>query len=74
MRVEVAVEVGTYAVDARDGRVGEVVGHVGGCVRLRPPGGGREWDVPWPVVTPAPPGVALRARVRALNRAARRGV
>ncbi len=64
-------EVGSYGVDTRDGRVGQVMGHVGGYVQLRPPGGGREWDCPPDAVTPAPPDVVLRARarVRAMNRA-----
>ncbi|GAA3372733.1 hypothetical protein GCM10020367_29100 [Streptomyces sannanensis] len=59
---------GSYAVDARDGRVGQVMGHVGTYVQLRPLGGGREWDCPPEAVRPAPPGVVLRARVRELNR------
>ena len=31
--------VGAYAVDVRDGRVGEVMGHVAGNVQLRPVAG-----------------------------------
>ncbi|MFG3507875.1 hypothetical protein ACGF5F_20520 [Streptomyces sp. NPDC047821] len=60
-----------YMIDARDGRIGEVMGHVGGYVQLRPLGGGREWDCPPEALTPAPPGEVLRARVRELNRQAR---
>ncbi len=60
--------VGSYAVDTRDGRVGQVMGHVGGYVQLRPAGGGREWDCPPDTAAPAPPDVVLRARVRAMNR------
>ncbi|MDX3693401.1 hypothetical protein PV726_24240 [Streptomyces europaeiscabiei] len=36
----------SYAVDVRDGRLGEVMGREGGYVQLRPVGGGREWDCP----------------------------
>lgn len=64
--------VGTYVLDARDGRVGQVMGHVGGYVQLRPPGGGREWDCPPDAVTRASPELVLRARVRALNRSSLR--
>ncbi|MEU8703432.1 hypothetical protein AB0C61_38440 [Streptomyces sp. NPDC048680] len=61
-------EPGSFAVDARDGRVGRVTGCVGPCVRLRPPGGGPEWDCPPDAVRPAPPGLVLRARVTEVNR------
>ncbi|MEU9982447.1 hypothetical protein [Streptomyces sp. NPDC050856] len=59
---------GEYMLDARDGRIGEVMGHVGGFVQLRPVGGGIEWDCPLDALLPAPPGDVLRARVRELNR------
>ncbi|MGW8377554.1 hypothetical protein [Streptomyces sp. ODS28] len=39
-----APDIGTLAVDTKTGRMGEVMDHAGGCVQLRPPGGGREWD------------------------------
>ncbi|MDT9682030.1 hypothetical protein RND61_08070 [Streptomyces sp. TRM76323] len=65
-------DTGAYVIDARDGRVGQVMGHVGGYVQLRPPGGGREWDCPPDAVAPAAPDVVLRARVRELNRASLR--
>ncbi|MEU1121579.1 MULTISPECIES: hypothetical protein [unclassified Streptomyces] len=61
-------ETGTYAVDYRDGSVGEVMGCVGGLVQLRPIGGGREWDCPPAEIGDAPPGELLRERVRELNR------
>ncbi|MEV3949238.1 hypothetical protein AB0K57_16515 [Streptomyces halstedii] len=61
-------EPGTFAVDGRDGRVGRVMRRVGPYVQLRPPGGGAEWECPWESVRPAPPGIALRARVREINR------
>lgn len=63
--------VGAYATDVRDGRLGEVMGHVGGRVQLRPVGGGREWECPPEAVGAAPPEEVLRARVRSRNREAR---
>ncbi|MEU9452155.1 hypothetical protein [Streptomyces sp. NPDC048277] len=62
---------GTYVADVRDGRIGEVRGHVGGQVQLRPPAGGREWDCPKESLEPAPPEEVLRAQVRWANRARR---
>ncbi|MEU7105141.1 hypothetical protein ABZ951_08820 [Streptomyces sp. NPDC046215] len=35
---------GTYVVDTRHDRVGEVMGHEGPRLQLRPPAGGREWE------------------------------
>lgn len=55
-------------IDARDGRIGRVMGNVGPYVQLRPPGGGREWDCPPDALRPAPPGEVLRARVQERNR------
>ncbi|MGW0330446.1 hypothetical protein ACWD0J_01000 [Streptomyces sp. NPDC003011] len=59
--------VGVHVVDVRDGRIGEVMGHVGGRVQLRPVAGGREWDCPPEATGPAPQGEVLRARVRRVN-------
>lgn len=59
--------VGTHVVDERDGRVGEVMGHVGGSVRLRPVAGGREWDCPRASVAVARPEEVLKARLRRTN-------
>ncbi|MGW8667415.1 hypothetical protein [Streptomyces niveus] len=42
-----------------------------GCVQLRPPGGGVEWDCPPGWIHPAPPTETLRAKVTELNRARR---
>jgi hypothetical protein len=58
---------GTYAVDTRTNRVGQVMGHEGPYVQLRPPGGGREWDVPPEAVRPASVRDELRARVTERN-------
>ncbi|MGW5127537.1 hypothetical protein ACWEQ7_26545 [Streptomyces sp. NPDC004069] len=63
--------VGAYAVDGRDGRIGEVMGCEGGYVQLRPVGGGREWDCPAGELGEADPAEILRERVRRLNRDAR---
>jgi hypothetical protein len=62
---------GTYVTDVRDGRIGEVRGHVGGRVQLRPVAGGREWDCPAGALEPASPDDVLRAQVRRANAAAR---
>jgi hypothetical protein len=59
--------VGSHVVDVRDGRIGEVMGHVGGRVQLRPVSGGREWDCPPESTGPAPQGDVLRERVRKVN-------
>ncbi|MFG3294591.1 hypothetical protein ACGF3G_38030 [Streptomyces sp. NPDC048179] len=58
---------GTYVTDVRDGRIGEVRGHVGGRVQVRPVDGGREWDCPAESLEPAPPEEVLRAQVRRAN-------
>ncbi|SDM68316.1 hypothetical protein SAMN04487981_102246 [Streptomyces sp. cf386] len=63
--------VGSHAVDARDGRIGEVRGHVGGKVQLRPVGGGREWDCPPDAVEVASRAEVLREQVQAVNREGR---
>lgn len=63
-----------YAVDLRNGRLGEVMGRVGGCVQLRPVRGGREWDCPPGELGEAPPDEVLRERVRRLNRDSVSGV
>jgi len=60
--------IGTHVVDVRDGRLGEVMGHVGGRVQLRPVAGGREWDCPPESTGPAPQADVLRARVRKVNK------
>ena len=59
--------VGAHVVDARDGRLGEVRGHVGGRVQLRPVAGGREWDCPPQAAEDAAPQEVMRARVQKAN-------
>ncbi|MER7839369.1 hypothetical protein ABTY98_26685 [Streptomyces sp. NPDC096040] len=63
--------VGTYVTDVRDGRIGEVMGHLGGKVQLRPVAGGREWDCPGESLAPAPSEEVLRAQVQRANKARR---
>jgi hypothetical protein len=63
--------IGTYVVDVRSGCVGEVMGHAGGMVRLRPVGGGREWGCPPESVGLAQQEEVLRARVRGVNKEGR---
>ncbi|MCS0600449.1 hypothetical protein NX794_04265 [Streptomyces sp. LP11] len=63
-----------YAVDGRTGKLGEVMGHVGGQIQLRPLGGGREWDCPPESVQPATQDDVLRERLRQLNRWSASGV
>ncbi|MFG3099957.1 hypothetical protein ACGFZL_05420 [Streptomyces sp. NPDC048182] len=48
--------IGELAKDTASGRIGVVMGEVGGRVQMRPVGGGREWDAMPNTV------VALRAR------------
>jgi hypothetical protein len=65
---EALPEIGAYVLDGRDGRIGQVTGHGEGRVRLRPPGGGQEWECPPAELGAAGPGELLRARVREVNR------
>ncbi|URN14545.1 hypothetical protein LUW77_17265 [Streptomyces radiopugnans] len=60
--------VGSYVVDSRSDRVGQVMGTVGGLVRLRPPGGGLEWDCPADALRLTGTCEELRARVTEINR------
>ncbi len=59
---------GALLVDRRNGKVGVVMGHVGPYVQLRPPRGGREWDVPPEDVRPPTPTEELSAKVAVANR------
>ncbi|WP_435858754.1 hypothetical protein [Streptomyces pathocidini] len=64
-------ERGSYAVDTRTDRIGQVMDHYGLFVQLRPPGGGLEWDCPPDALRPAARHDELRARVAELNRGSR---
>ncbi|MEU0704523.1 hypothetical protein ABZ513_27405 [Streptomyces bacillaris] len=60
--------IGALVVDGRNGKVGVVMGHVGPYVQLRPPRGGREWDVPPEDVRAPTPTEELSAKVAVANR------
>jgi hypothetical protein len=64
----VSPDVGALVVDRRNGKVGVVMGHVGQYVQLRPPRGGREWDVPPRDVRPPTPAEELSAKAAVANR------
>ncbi|MBT2385345.1 hypothetical protein [Streptomyces sp. ISL-11] len=64
---------GTFVLDERTGQVGEVMAHDGPHLQLRPPSGGREWDVQPGTARPATPAELLSAKVRAVNGAGRWG-
>ncbi|GHE65255.1 hypothetical protein GCM10018785_37630 [Streptomyces longispororuber] len=64
-------ELRDLVVDTERVKVGRVMGRVGGCLQLRPPGGGREWDADPARVRPADEDERLRAGIaeRSLRRA-----
>lgn len=64
----VSPDPGALVVDRRNGKVGVVMGHVGPYVQLRPPRGGREWDVPPEDVRTLTPTEELSAKVAVANR------
>nr|WP_107416864.1 hypothetical protein [Streptomyces sp. CC53] len=51
--------------DTSTGRVGLVMGRIGGYVQLRPPGGGREWDASPDNLESVPMSTALGPAARA---------
>ncbi|RKN70418.1 hypothetical protein D7231_21400 [Streptomyces klenkii] len=51
-------------IDIRWGKVGEVMGHEGPRLQLRPPLGGREWEAAPAVVRPASDAEVLSAKAR----------
>lgn len=61
-------DAGALVVDRRSGKVGVVRGKVGPYLQLRPPHGGREWDVPPEDVRPPTPTEELSAKVAVANR------
>ncbi|WP_127357424.1 hypothetical protein [Actinacidiphila soli] len=66
--------VGTLAVDTRRDEVGEVRGHVGPYVQLRPVDGGCEWDARPEDLRPLSAAETLSRRVAEANpRSHRRG-
>ncbi|MEU7163662.1 hypothetical protein AB0A70_03265 [Streptomyces morookaense] len=48
-----AIRLGSLMVDTRTERLGVVMAKEGGVCQLRPPRGGREWDVPPKALRPA---------------------
>ncbi|GAB2765473.1 hypothetical protein [Streptomyces bullii] len=65
--------IGELAKDTVSGRIGVVMGEVGGRVQIRPIGGGKEWDaMPGNVVPPsAREELSTRLAIRNGNRRAR---
>ncbi|MEU1124817.1 hypothetical protein ABZ371_14905, partial [Streptomyces sp. NPDC005899] len=66
--------VGIAVYDEGSGRVGLVTGHEGPCYRLRPLGGGPEWDADASRVRPAGAAELLSARVAEVNARSRAGL
>lgn len=60
-------EPGSFVVDLSRGEVGEVMGHEGPFLQLRPPRGGWEWDVRPGEVRPATDTERLSAKVQVAN-------
>lgn len=60
-------DVGTLMADARTDRIGRVMGNEGRYVQLRPPQGGKEWDVPPEALREPTPEEALHAKVTVAN-------
>ncbi|MEU6085132.1 hypothetical protein [Streptomyces sp. NPDC047108] len=65
--------VGDLAKDISTGRVGVVMGGLGGHVQLRPVGGGVEWDVRPDRIGPLTAREELSARLAIRNRDTERG-
>ncbi|WP_406404132.1 hypothetical protein [Streptomyces uncialis] len=57
-------DVGALMVDRRNNRTGKVMGHEGPYFQLRPPQGGREWDVPPEALREPTQTEGLRAKPR----------
>ncbi len=64
---------GAFVVDMRLGRLGQVVGHEGSRLRLRPPAGGPAWEVERDVVRAVTDAERLSAKVRVVNARGRWG-
>ncbi|MFE7772764.1 hypothetical protein ACFU5O_02460 [Streptomyces sp. NPDC057445] len=62
-----APAVGSYVIDTRNGQMGQVMGHEGPYVQLRPIGGGREWDCDPEVLRIATPAERLSAAMSHVN-------
>ncbi|RLV09089.1 hypothetical protein CTZ27_08190 [Streptomyces griseocarneus] len=66
-------EAGTFVVDTRTGRVGEIVAYEGRRVVLRPPFDSRDWEVDADAVRPATDAELLSAKVHRANLVSRWG-
>jgi hypothetical protein len=66
--------VGRTVHDPARNRIGEVMGHEGPYLQLRPLGGGREWDADPHTVRPLTRSETLRALVAEANARSRRRV
>lgn len=71
--VSKGMEEGDFVIDTRTGSVGCVRGNEGPRLRLRPVGGGREWDCPSGDARPATLAETMHAKVAAANALSRRG-
>ncbi|MEU1675988.1 hypothetical protein ABZ752_28730 [Streptomyces roseifaciens] len=60
-------------MDTRTERLGQVMGHEGPRMQLRPPAGGREWEVEPAAVRAATEVELMIAKVRQANAASRWG-
>ncbi len=60
-------DIGALAKDTASGRIGVVMGAVGGRVQIRPIGGGREWDAVPDKVRPLSAREELSARLAIRN-------
>ncbi|MDX6351983.1 MAG: hypothetical protein QOF84_6773 [Streptomyces sp.] len=67
-RSECVPPVGTLAMDTRRNEIGEVRGHVGPYVQLRPVDGGCEWDARPENIRPLSAAETLSAKVAQANR------
>ncbi|MGW1072471.1 hypothetical protein [Streptomyces sp. NPDC002537] len=65
--------VGAFVIDLRTNRVGQVMGDEGLYLQLRPPLGGREWDVDPGDTRPATDAELLSAKLKAANSASSSG-
>ncbi|WP_416971386.1 hypothetical protein [Streptomyces sp. 4F14] len=63
--------IGTYVLDTRTNRIGEVMDHLNGHLQLRPIGGGVEWDCRPVDTEPPTPEALLSERVRTRNKDSR---
>ncbi|WP_405525973.1 hypothetical protein OG426_26645 [Streptomyces canus] len=66
--------IGELAKDSAHGRIGVVMGALGGRVQMRPIGGGKEWDVMPDNVVPPSPREELSARLAIRNGNSRDGL